>query len=46
MALRKSQETGREEAMRKGGRIPSYRLHKPSGKAVVTLSGRDTWFPE
>src|SRR5947209_15873084 len=22
-------------------RIPSYRLHKPSGQAVVTLSGRD-----
>jgi hypothetical protein len=21
--------------------IPSYRLHKPSGRAVVTLSGRD-----
>jgi integrase len=22
-------------------RVPSYRLHKPSGRAVVTLSGRD-----
>ena len=22
-------------------RIPKYRLHKPSGQAVVTLSGRD-----
>src|ERR671929_213785 len=22
-------------------RIPSYRLHKPSGQAVVTLSGKD-----
>ena len=21
--------------------IPSYRLHKPSGQAVVTLNGRD-----
>jgi integrase len=24
-------------------RIPSYRLHKPSGQAVVTLSGRDRY---
>ena len=24
-------------------RIPSYRLHKPSGRAVVTLSGRDIY---
>jgi hypothetical protein len=23
------------------GRIPTYRLHKPSGQAVVTISGRD-----
>jgi hypothetical protein len=22
-------------------RIPSYRLHKPTGQAVVTLAGRD-----
>ena len=22
-------------------RVPSYRLHKPSGQAVVTLDGRD-----
>ena len=22
-------------------RVPSYRLHKPSGRAVVTLGGRD-----
>ena len=21
--------------------VPSYRLHKPSGRAVVTLNGRD-----
>jgi integrase len=26
---------------RRPPRIPSYRLHKPSGQAVVTLSGRD-----
>jgi integrase len=24
-------------------RIPSYRLHKPSNNAVVTLSGQDVW---
>src|SRR5262249_7622563 len=24
-------------------RTPSYRLHKPSGQAVVTLSGRDVY---
>jgi hypothetical protein len=23
------------------GRVPSYRLHKQSGQAVVTLNGRD-----
>ena len=27
--------------MRQRRRIPSYRLHRPSGQAVVTLSGRD-----
>ncbi len=27
-------------------RIPKYRLHKPSGKAVVTLSGRDVYLGE
>ena len=27
--------------MRKSRRVPSYRKHKPSGQAVVTLSGRD-----
>jgi hypothetical protein len=25
-------------------RTPSYRLHRPSGQAVVTLNGRDFWF--
>lgn len=24
-------------------RIPSYRLHKPTGQAVVTLDGRDVY---
>jgi hypothetical protein len=24
-------------------RIPSYRLHKPTGQAVVTLSGKDQY---
>lgn len=24
-------------------RIPSYRLHRPSGQAVVTLNGRDCY---
>ena len=24
-------------------RTPSYRLHKPTGQAVVTLSGRDIY---
>jgi hypothetical protein len=24
-------------------RTPSYRLHKPSGQAVVTLGGRDVY---
>lgn len=24
-------------------RIPKYRLHKPSGRAVVTLNGRDIY---
>ena len=24
-------------------RIPSYRLHKPSGQAVVTINGRDIY---
>ena len=24
-------------------RIPSYRRHKPSGRAVVTLNGRDRY---
>jgi integrase len=28
---------------RQATRIPKYRLHKPSGKAVVTLSGRDIY---
>src|SRR5690554_2019890 len=27
----------------KAPRIPSYRLHKPSGRAVVTLGGRDIY---
>ena len=27
-------------------RIPSYRLHKPTGRAVVTLSGRDHYLGE
>lgn len=27
--------------MRRKNRVPSYRLHRPSGQAVVTLSGRD-----
>ncbi len=26
-------------------RIPSYRLHKPSGRGVVTLNGRDHYLP-
>src|SRR5262245_37860611 len=26
---------------RKSLRLPSYRLHKPSGQAVVTLNGKD-----
>src|SRR5947209_441581 len=25
----------------KGRKLPSYRLHKPTGQAVVTLDGRD-----
>lgn len=25
----------------KSVRVPSYRLHRPSGRAVVTLGGRD-----
>ncbi len=24
-------------------KVPSYRLHKASGQAVVTLNGRDRW---
>lgn len=24
-------------------RIPSYRLHKPSGQAVVTINGKDIY---
>ena len=27
-------------------RIPSYRLHRPSGQAVVTLNGRDRYLGE
>lgn len=27
-------------------RVPSYRLHKPSGKAVVTLNGKDHYLGE
>jgi integrase len=26
-------------------RVPSYRLHRPSGKGVATLGGRDFYFP-
>jgi hypothetical protein len=26
--------------------LPSYRLHKPSGQAVVTLNGRDFYLGE
>lgn len=29
-----------------GARVPSYRLHRASGKAVVTLSGRDHYLGE
>jgi hypothetical protein len=28
-------------AMHRSPRTPSYRLHRPTGQAVVTLSGRD-----
>ena len=28
---------------RRNPRVPSYRLHKPSGQAVVTLDGRDNY---
>ncbi len=24
-------------------RVPKYRLHRPTGQAVVTLNGRDTY---
>src|SRR5690606_36866211 len=34
-------ERGGPTPRRKPRRIPSYRLHKPSGKAVVRLNGRD-----
>jgi len=34
-------EAERESLMRSRRRVPSHRLHKPSGEAVVTLSGRD-----
>ena len=27
-------------------RVPSYRLHKPSGRAVVTLNGKDHYLGE
>src|SRR5688572_16418890 len=29
--------------MARAPRIPSYRLHKPSGRAVVTLNGKDQY---
>jgi integrase len=29
--------------MRRRARVPSYRLHRPSGQAVVTLGGRDRY---
>jgi len=32
--------------MGRGIRVPKYRLHKPSGRAVVTLGGRDVYLGE
>ncbi len=29
----------------KPGKIPTYRLHKPSGRGVVTIGGRDFYLP-
>jgi hypothetical protein len=29
--------------MTRNSRIPSYRLHKPSGQAVVTINGKDIY---
>lgn len=29
-----------------GTRVPSYRLHRPSGRAVVTIDGRDVYLGE
>ena len=29
--------------MPRNSRIPSYRLHKPSGQAVVTINGRNIY---
>ena len=31
------------DTRRQSTKIPSYRLHKPSGRGVVTLNGRDIW---
>ena len=32
---------GNQAKKRRGERLPSYRLHKPSGQGVVTLGGKD-----
>jgi hypothetical protein len=32
-----------EVAMPKTLRVPSYRRHKPTGQAVVTLNGKDRY---
>ena len=29
--------------MRRRKHLPSYRLHKPTGQAVVTLNGKDNY---